>query len=100
MTLKVFSNYVESVGLTSKDNIPSYAFYSKFDAQFRWRDIYSVGFFDENSNGVNYPYVNDTFYPFSDVIFKLIPDTSGYDFNSLLNDGSGVVVKPIIDECE
>lgn len=102
MVLKVFSNYIETTNSSlSVENLPNYAFYSKFDGGYRWRDIYNVGFFDETSNGVNYPFINNTFYPFTNSLFKLFPDVGGYDFfNDSMNIGSDTIIKPIIDECE
>jgi hypothetical protein len=102
MVLKVFSNYVETTNTQlSVVNLPNYAFYSKFDGGYRWRDIYNVGFFDETSNGVNYPFINNTFYPFTNALFKLFPDVGGYDFfNDSMNIGSDTIIKPIIDGCE
>lgn len=108
LQLKVFSDYVETVDKKFADNIPNYAFYSQIDGQFRWRDIYSVGFFDENNNGVNYPFVNGSFYPFVNNVFKLFPE--GYDYysevvtkSSRIIGSTGVeslIVKPVIDDCE
>lgn len=104
MQLKVFSDYVETVNKNLAYNIPNYAFFSQIDNQFRWRDIYNVGFFDENNNGVNYPFVNGSFYPFVNVVFKLFPE--GYDYyNEVIGkstnvDGNSLIVKPMIDECE
>ena len=105
LQLKVFSDYVETVDKNLADNIPNYAFYSTIDGQFRWRDIYTIGFFDDNNNGVNYPFINDSFYPFVNNVFKLFPE--GYDYyeqkilksiNNGVNDPT--IVKPVIDECE
>jgi hypothetical protein len=104
LQLKVFSDYVETVDKNLADNVPNYAFYSKVDGQFRWRDIYSVGFFDENNNGINYPFINNSFYPFVNNVFKLFPE--GYDYyeqkilKSTNIDGNSLIVKPIIDDCE
>lgn len=104
LQLKVFSDYVETVDKNLADNVPNYAFYSRVDGQFRWRDIYSVGFFDENNNGINYPFINNSFYPFVNNVFKLFPE--GYDYyeqkilKSTNIDGNSLIVKPIIDECE
>jgi hypothetical protein len=103
LQLKVFSDYVETVDKNLADNIPNYAFFSKIDNQFRWRDIYSVGFFDENNNGVNYPFINGSFYPFVNNIFKLFPEGYDYEKNVFNTTNSGenpLIVKPIIDECE
>jgi hypothetical protein len=44
MTIRVFSDYVETADVGKVDNVPFYSFYSASDQQFRWRDIYSYGF--------------------------------------------------------
>jgi len=104
LQLKVFSDYVETLNSNVASNIPNYAFYSKIDGQFRWRDIYNVGFFDDNNNGVNYPFINNSFYPFVNSVFKLIPE--GYDYydekilKSTSIDDKFLIVKPVKDECE
>ena len=97
MTLKVFSDYVETGDVNFIDQIPSYAFYSSADQQFRWRDIYSYGFTDDLERGVDYPYLNSSHYPFTDITFRLIPE--GINYNESLY-GANVVIKPLIDECE
>jgi hypothetical protein len=97
MTLKVFSDYVETGDVNFIDQIPSYAFYSSADQQFRWRDIYSYGFTDNLERGVDYPYLNSSHYPFTDITFRLIPE--GINYNESLY-GADVAIKPLIDECE
>jgi hypothetical protein len=109
LQLKVFSDYIETVDKQFAYDVPNYAFYSQQDGQFRWRDIYSVGFFDENNNGVNYPFVNGSFYPFVNNVLKLFPE--GYDYyeqvvtksRRIIIGSTGVgslIKKPVIDECE
>ena len=95
MTIRVFSDYVESANVGEVDNIPSYSYYSASDQQFRWRDLYSYGFKDNLERGVDYPFLNSAQYPFKDLIFRLIPE--GINYNTL---GVAYPIKPLIDECE
>jgi hypothetical protein len=97
MILKVFSDYIETAELGSIDNVPSWAFYSTTDQEFRWRDIYTYGFIDNLGRGVDYPFLNSAQYPYTQVIFRLIPE--GINYNDNL-DGFDFAIKPLIDECE
>jgi len=97
MTLKVFSDYIETGDVDFIDQIPSYAFYSNSDQQFRWRDLYSYGFIDNLERGVDYPFLNTSHYPFTDITFRLIPE--GINYNESLY-GANVAIKPLIDGCE
>jgi hypothetical protein len=81
------------VGLV--DHIPSWSFYSSADQQFRWRDLYSYGFIDNLGRGVNYPYLNTAQYPFTDIIFRLIPEGTNRNLT-----GVNEPIKPLIDKCE
>ena len=95
MTLRVFSDYVETGDLQTIDAVPNYAYYSKTDQQFRWRDIYTYGFKDNLERGVDYPFLNTAQYPFQNVEFRLVPE--GINYNTL---GVNFPYKPLIDECE
>ena len=95
MTIRVFSDYVETANVGQVENIPSYSYYSASDQQFRWRDLYSYGFKDNLERGVDYPFLNSAQYPFKDLIFRLIPE--GINYNTL---GVAYPIKPLIDECE
>jgi hypothetical protein len=97
MVLKVFSDYIETAELGLIDNVPSWAFYSTADQEFRWRDIYTYGFIDNLRRGVDYPFLNSAQYPYTQVIFRLIPE--GINYNDNL-DGFDFAIKPLIDECE
>jgi hypothetical protein len=97
MTIRVFSDYIETGDIQFVDGIPSYAYYSNSDQQFRWRDLYGYGFIDNLDRGVNYPFLNFAQYPFKDVQFRLIPE--GINYNSTLF-GVPYPVKPLIDGCE
>lgn len=97
MTIRVFSNSIETGEINTIDNIPSYSYYSRSDRKFRWRDLYTYGFVDDEGRGVDYPYLNSAHYPFSNVVFRLIPEGSNLSegFDSL-----NIITKPIEDDCE
>ena len=97
MTLRVFSDYVETGELNFIDQVPSYSYFSNSDQQFRWRDLYTFGFKDNLTRGVDYPFFNTAQYPFKDIVFRLIPE--GINFNSSLL-GIDFPIKPLIDGCE
>jgi hypothetical protein len=97
MTIRVFSDYVETGDIQFVDGVPSYAYFSNSDQQFRWRDLYGYGFIDNLGRGVDYPFLNRAQYPFKDVQFRLIPE--GINYNSALL-GVPFPVKPLIDGCE
>jgi hypothetical protein len=95
--VKVFSDYIETAPAQGVENIPNWAFFSSQDQTFRFREPYLYGEFDELDRGVNFPYLNRAHYPFSNQIFRLIPE--GGNFQNLLS-GFNIAVQPIIDDCE
>jgi hypothetical protein len=97
MTIRVFSDYIETGDVEVIEGIPSYAYYSNSDQQFRWRDLYTYGFIDNLDRGVDYPFLNFAQYPFKEVQFRLIPE--GINYNSNLT-GVDFSIKPLIDGCE
>jgi hypothetical protein len=95
MKLREFSTYIESAPNQSIYDVPSYSYYSDNDKNFRWRDIYTYGFIDEQNVGVDYPFLNGVHYPFQDVNFKLMPE--GYfDYYKKFP----TITQPTIDDCE
>lgn len=99
MTLRVFSDYVETGNVEEVTGIPNYSYYSEANQEFMWRDLYEYGFIDSEGRGVDYPFMNNAQYPFKDFIFKLIPDNEGYNINNRLF-GLNIPFDPIIDKCE
>jgi hypothetical protein len=97
MTIRVFSDYIETAEESEIDAVPDYSFYSESNQEFRWRDIYTYGFIDELGRGVDHPYLNNCHYPFNSVVFKLIPE--GINYNDSLF-GLETSSLPLIDECE
>ena len=97
MTIRVFSDYIETGDIQFVEGVPTYAYFSNSDQQFRWRDLYTYGFRDNLDRGVNYPFLNFAQYPFKEAQFRLIPE--GINYNSDLL-GVPYPVKPLIDGCE
>jgi hypothetical protein len=93
ITIKTYSDYIETADPNTTESIPDYAYYSQTNNSFIWRDLYPFGFVDANNIGVNYPFINNTHYPYRDIIFRLIPEGSTY----VVND---VTKQPTIDNCE
>ncbi len=97
MTIRIFSDYIETGNVDAIENIPSWAFYSTQDREFRWRDLYTYGFKDSSNRGVDYPFFNTAHYPFVSAVFRLIPE--GIDYNESIL-GVDEPIKPLIDGCE
>lgn len=97
MTLRIWSNYLEVAPATGVENIPNWAYFSTQNQEFRWREIYLYGEFDNLDRGVNFPFLNRAHYPFSYQIFRLIPEGSNYQE---VIGGFDIAVQPIIDDCE
>jgi hypothetical protein len=92
LTIRVFSDYIEEIDNIVSD-IPNYAYYSRIRNSFRWRDLYTYGFVDTSGLGVDYPFLNNSHYPFGNYIFRIIPEGTNYVEQTLIDD-------PITDNCE
>ncbi len=106
--IRAFSSYVEVSRINEADfypdplnysgytavDIPSYAFFSSYDQQWRWRDVYTYGYIDNDGVGVDFPYLNKSHYPYSSIFFRLIPDNANY------LGYSSIITQPLIDDCE
>lgn len=95
LTIKVFSDYVETLTVDGIYNVPQYSFYSNLSNGFLWRDIYDYGFIDDLGRGVDYPFLNDAHYPYENYIFRIIPEGS-----NITNPNITTIAEPTIDECE
>lgn len=93
MNIRSYSSYVETGDVDTVDLIPSYSFFSVADQQFRWRDLYTYGFIDEDNIGVDYPFLNGAHYPYKDIVFLLKPE--GKNTQEI-----NIPIKPEIDACE
>jgi len=92
--IRVFSDYVEVGDRDEVDNIPNYSFFSKYDNEWRWRDIYPYGFIDTDGNGIDNPFINGSHYPFKEVLFLLTPMMKN------LNNYNDIIISPLTDDCE
>jgi hypothetical protein len=78
LTLRVFSDYIETGDIKNTADIPDYSYFSTTYNSFIWRDIYEYGFKDAELNGVDYPFLNGTHYPYGNFIFRIIPEGTNY----------------------
>jgi hypothetical protein len=97
ITLKVFSSYLETASNNLVEDVPVWAYFSNNLQQWIWREIYTYGYIDSLERGVDYPFLNETHYPFDNLQFRLYPEGASFDITQLYPD---VVVDPIIDGCE
>jgi len=98
--IRVYSDYIEQSDEDNPQNsiianLPRYAFYSNYNLDFRWRDIYSYGFIDNIGRGVDRPFLNNKHYVHENFIFRLIPE--GSNVNTI---NTTQVNDPAIDDCE
>lgn len=92
--LREYSDYIETGDRETVDLVPDYAFFSKNDNQWRWKDIYQYGFIDSNGNGLNNPFLNGCHYPFKEILFLLAP------MKKNVNLYNNIIFSPITDDCE
>ena len=92
--IRSFSDYVESGNKNYIDNIPGYAWFSEYDDTWYWRDLYSYGYTDNNDIGVDYPFINGSHYPFSEILFLQYPILRD------INQQSIDINEPTTDDCE
>jgi hypothetical protein len=50
---------------------PQYARYLVSEGVHRWRNMLPIGIYEEGGNGVSYPYLNDTHYPYLGIEFLI-----------------------------
>jgi hypothetical protein len=94
MRLREFSTYIETATQEEIDAAPNYSFFCQSEQTFRWRDIYTYGFVDEQLVGVDYPFLNGSHYPFTDLTFR-IRDEGSFDYAQRLK----LIVQPNTDGC-
>ena len=92
--IRSYSDYLETGDKDKVDLVPDHAFFSKYENQWRWRDIYQYGFIDTNGNGYNHPFLNDCHYPYTNILFLLTP------MKKDLNNYNSVIYAPLVDDCE
>ena len=101
ITIRSFSDYIEIGSITNIADVPDYSYFSTTYNSFIWRDLYTYGFKDGSGNGVDYPFLNGKHYPYSNYIFRIIPEGTNY-IESVLNNYATLfgAAQPITDDCE
>lgn len=88
--IRTFSDYIEFGSKDYIDNIPGYAWYSEYENNWFWRDLYSYGYIDNDRIGVDYPFINGSHYIFTNLIFLQYPVqrnlTLSLDINNITDD--------------
>ena len=92
MHLRKFSNTITDGNRFISS--PQYATYSTVSAEFRWRPILPIEFYEDNYNGVSYPYLNDAHYFNKDIEFLVEPILFNYTADTLN------IISPYEDDCE
>ena len=82
-------------------DVPDYAYFSTTYNSFIWRDMYDYGFRGSNGEGVDYPFLNATHYPYGNFVFRIIPEGTNY-IESDLNYYTSLygAAQPKNDNCE
>ena len=91
--LRDFADSVTGAVGQNVNTRPSWAYFSQNLNTWLWRTILEYGVF-ENGNGVDYPFLNDAHYPFSQILFL---QSTPY---SNINQSVAVTAQPIKDLCE
>jgi hypothetical protein len=97
--IRQYSDYIESYTQEGTTNlpvvdIPNYSWYSDYEKNWYWRDIYDYGFIDAENRGIDFPFTNDAHYPFTTINFLQTPiKRITYVETTLVN-------SPIFDNCE
>ena len=74
--IRELSPYVENSKLDASQpntliNLPENAFYDQKEKLWKWRDVYDHGFLDQDGNGTNFPFMNNTHYVVKNINFYL-----------------------------
>ena len=92
MHLRKFSNTI--VDNDTFFTSPQYCTYSQVSNEFRWRPILPIEFYEDDDNGVSYPYLNDAHYFNKNIEFTVEPVLHNYTAQTLN------IVNPYEDDCE
>ena len=97
--IRVFSDYIESftdeneTGLAI-EGLPDYSWFSEYEQNWYWRDIYEYGFVDSENRGLDIPFTNNAHYPFKTINFLQTPiKRVTYVETTQIN-------APFVDNCE
>lgn len=70
--IKLKSPYIEDADNTER--VPVYSIYSRQRDKYIWRDVFDIGFFDEDGRVIDFPFTNGVFYVYKDINFVLSPE--------------------------
>lgn len=99
--LRPLSNYVDNSD--NNLNIPNYSIYSTINKNYIWKNFYDIGSSDDNGDIIDFPFLNNSLYSFSNINFFLnieknktlkydlgVNDLTGLTTDSLINDISNL----------
>lgn len=92
--LKKYSNDISIENTTEPQDRPFWAYYSKNEGYWKWRNILLPGELEDDNNGVDYPFANGAHYPFSNFLFLLTTPFKN------INVTEPVTQDPTKDDCE
>jgi len=75
--------------------VDEYATFSMYEGLFRWREMLPIGFYESETNGVDYPFVNGAHYPYTNLVFDIKPIIIDEDYRTL-----PILTRPTFDDCE
>ena len=92
--LKKYSNEISFENSDVPISRPTWAYYSEYNKNWIWRNILLPGEIEDDGNGVNYPFLNGSHYPYSNFTFLLT--TPFVNINTTVP----VIKEPLKDNCE
>lgn len=92
--LQVFSSNISVEISEVPVSRPSWAWFSKSDGSWKWRNVLPPGEIEDDINGVDYPFLNGSHYTFSNFLFRLSSPFKN------INTSAQVTKEPTTDECE
>lgn len=84
---KYYSNNLTNTYIDNTFDYPSYAFLFN-DGNVVYKNLLDVGYFEEGSNGIDYPFINNINYLYNDfkfIIRRIIPIYSGNTTNIIIS---------------
>ena len=75
--------------------VMEYSTFSMHEGLFRWREILPIGFYESETNGVDYPFVNGAHYPYTNLVFNIKPIIIDKDYTTI-----PLLTLPKYDDCE
>ena len=92
--LREVSQYIETSKSSNIYNLPDTSKFDTIEKEWRWREIYTHGYIDDEGNGTNFPFVNNLHYVKND--FNLYFKNEKYYINKedgvkKINDNSDIL---------